>query len=98
MSDLNEEEMRTICRLARLKLNDEEIRKFLVDVKRIADYTELLGEVDLTDLQPYMHAEGVGFGQLREDEVCDQLSRETFLANAPDQVGGMIRVPPVIKQ
>lgn len=98
MSDLNEEQLRTVCRLSRLKLTDDEIKEFLADVKKIADYTELLGEVDLSDLQPYMHAEEVGFGQLRPDVVKDSLSREEFLDNAPDQVGGMIRVPPVIKQ
>ncbi|MCH9610811.1 MAG: Glutamyl-tRNA(Gln) amidotransferase subunit C [Chlamydiales bacterium] len=98
MSDLNEEQLRTVCRLCRLKLTDDEIESFLADVKKIADYTELLGEVDLSDLQPYMHAEEVGFGQLREDEVKEPLKREEFLENAPDQVGGMIRVPPVIKQ
>ena len=98
MSDLNEEEMRNVCRLSRLKLNDAEIKAFLADVKKIADYTELLNEVDLNDLQPYMHAEEVSYGQLRDDEVRDQISREAFLDNAPDQVGGMVRVPPVIKQ
>lgn len=98
MSDLNEEQLRNVCRLSRLKLTDQEVQAFLNDVKKIADYTELLNEVDLSDLQPYMHAEEVSFGQLRSDEVKEPLSREEFLENAPDQVGGMIRVPPVIKQ
>lgn len=98
MSDLNEEELRNLCRLSRLKLSDEEIKNFLADVKKIADYTELLAEVDLSDLQPYMHAEEVSFNQLRPDEVKVTLTREEFLANAPDQVGGMVRVPPVMKQ
>ena len=34
----------------------------------------------------------------REDVVGELLNREAFLANAPSHVGGMIRVPPVIKQ
>ena len=32
-----------------------------------------------------------------EDEPGEHLSRETFLDNAPDQVGGMIKVPSVIQ-
>jgi aspartyl-tRNA(Asn)/glutamyl-tRNA(Gln) amidotransferase subunit C len=34
---------------------------------------------------------------LREDEVTETLDRETFLANSPAHIGGMIRVPPIIK-
>ncbi|MBI3236171.1 MAG: aspartyl/glutamyl-tRNA amidotransferase subunit C [Chlamydiales bacterium] len=34
---------------------------------------------------------------MRKDEVGTPLSREEFLANAPSHVGGMVRVPPVIK-
>ena len=98
MADLDEKQLRTICRLARLRLTEEEVSKFLTDVKRIADYTDLLCEVDVSDLHPYMHAEEVCFGQLRADEVGELLPREAFLSNAPDQVGGMVRVPPVIKQ
>ena len=97
MSDLNEEELRTVCRLSRLKLDESEIQAFLGDVKKIADYTKLLAEVDLSNLEPYLHAEEVTYGQLREDEPDNSLSRETFLENAPDHVGGMIRVPPVMK-
>ena len=98
MSDLNKDQLLNVCRLCRLKLTEEELQNVLTDIQKIADYTELLGEVDLSDLQPYMHADEVSFGQLRADEVKETISREEFLDNAPDQVGGMVRVPPVIKQ
>jgi Asp-tRNA(Asn)/Glu-tRNA(Gln) amidotransferase C subunit len=35
--------------------------------------------------------------QMREDEIKDLLPRDQFLAGAPDQIGGMVRVPPVMK-
>ncbi|HCJ83322.1 MAG TPA: Asp-tRNA(Asn)/Glu-tRNA(Gln) amidotransferase subunit GatC, partial [Parachlamydiales bacterium] len=34
---------------------------------------------------------------LREDRAQETLSREEFLKNAPQHIGGMIRVPPVIR-
>ena len=98
MSDLSEENLRTIGKLSRLKLSEEELHSLYLDLKKIADYIDLLDEVDVSDLKPYMHAEEVGFNCLREDEVEAPLPREVFLSNAPDQVGGMVRVPPVIKQ
>ena len=36
--------------------------------------------------------------KLREDEITEPLlSKEKFLSNAPDQIAGMIRIPPVLK-
>lgn len=97
MSDLSKDNLRMICKLSKLRLSDDELDKLFTDLKKVADYIDLLSEVDVSDLQPYMHAEEVGFGNLREDEVQGVMPREVFLNNAPEQVGGMIRVPPVMK-
>ncbi len=35
---------------------------------------------------------------MREDEQGKAIPRETFLSNVPEQVSGLIRVPPVIKK
>ncbi len=35
---------------------------------------------------------------MREDKTGDLLDRELFLANAPSHIGGMVRVPLIIKQ
>lgn len=35
--------------------------------------------------------------EMREDVLGEVLTREQFLSNAPDQIGGMIRIPPVLK-
>jgi aspartyl-tRNA(Asn)/glutamyl-tRNA(Gln) amidotransferase subunit C len=98
MSDLNEESIRTLSRLARIEVKEEEIAPLLANLKRVLDYVSLLQEVDGTALSPHSHMDVQGIGSLRSDVVKDHLPREVFLANAPDQVGGMIRVPPVFKQ
>lgn len=98
MSDLNETSVKTLSRLCRIKLTDEEVKSLSLDLKRILDYGELLQEVDVSEISPYAHIDEQGIGSLREDRVGELLPREAFLANSPDQVGGMVRVPPVIKQ
>ena len=98
MSDIGKKEIEMLGALSRLKLNEEELEALTHDLKRVIDYVELLQEVDVSDLAPYSHVEEQGIGALREDEVKETLPRDVFLKNAPDQVGGMIRVPPVIKQ
>ena len=98
MSDLNEENVKILSKLCRIKLNDEEFAALFSDLKRILDYVDQLQEADVSGLSPYSHIEEQSVGSLRADEIGEVLSREDFLANSPDHVGGMIRVPPVIKQ
>lgn len=98
MSDLNEENIKTLSKLCRIEIAEGEIEGLLRDLKRVLDYVGQLQEVDVTNLSPYSHMEEQGIGSLRNDEEGSLLPREAFLANAPDQVGGMIRVPTVIKQ
>ncbi len=98
MSDICKEKVEALSKLCRIELTEEELKEISTDLDRIIDYIEQLREVDTSQLSPISHIEEQGVGSLREDIVGDHLPREVFLSNAPDQVGGMIRVPPVIKQ
>ncbi len=98
MSDLNEESVKLLSQLCRIEVKEAELKPLVADLKRVLDYVDQLRTIDVNHLSPHSHMEEQGIGSLRKDEVKDHLARETFLANAPDQVGGMIRVPPVIKQ
>jgi aspartyl-tRNA(Asn)/glutamyl-tRNA(Gln) amidotransferase subunit C len=93
MSDLNEESVKILSRLCRIEVTDKELPALFSDLKRVLDYVGQLLEVDVNHLSPHSHIEEQTMSSLRDD--CP---REVFLANAPDQVGGMIRVPPVMKQ
>ena len=80
-----------LSKLARIRVNEEDLREKLGG---IIDYIELLSEVDTKDVPPCIQVvEGLD-AQLRDDEEGELLT--TFLDGAPDQVGGMVRVPPVI--
>lgn len=98
MSELNREKVKDLSRLCRLEVGEEELSGLFSDLKRILDYVSQLQEVDVSELSPHSHIDEQGVGSLRDDKVGEALPRAVFLANAPDQVGGMIRVPPVIKQ
>lgn len=96
MSKFTEEDVKSLCRLSKLELKEEDVGAFKQDLKRILDYVEKLQEVDVSDISPYSHVEEQGIGSLREDVVGDLLPHKTLIENAPDHVGGMIRVPPII--
>jgi aspartyl-tRNA(Asn)/glutamyl-tRNA(Gln) amidotransferase subunit C len=92
--DLNE--LKTLCRIA---LTPEEEEEVLANMKRIVEYVELLEDADVDDLPPTTHILGdLVHNVTRADEVKSILSREAFLQNAPDQIGGMIRIPPVFSE
>ncbi|MCH9609529.1 MAG: Aspartyl/glutamyl-tRNA(Asn/Gln) amidotransferase subunit C [Chlamydiales bacterium] len=97
MSDLNKETIKTLCKLSRISVTDEEAKQLFCDLKRVVDHIEKLNELDVSDLTPYAHMDEQGIDALREDKTEETMPRETFLKNSPDCVGGMIRVPTVIK-
>lgn len=98
MVDVNEDVIKNLSRLARIEIKEEEIPAFLKTLKDIIAYFDQLQEVDVSDLSPYSHVEEQGVGSLRDDVAENSLTHDRFMANAPDHIGGMIRVPPVIKQ
>lgn len=97
MSQFNEEKIKHLSKLCRIAIPEEELSVMAKHLEQVVHYIEQLKEVDLSDLTPYSHLETQTMAHLREDEVDNTLSRTLFLANAPDSIGGMIRIPPVIK-
>jgi len=97
MSDLNEDTIRNLAKLSYINVSEEEIADLLQSLKKIVDHAEKLQEIDLTHLAPYAHLDEQGIDSLRKDEIGECLQREVFLKNSPEHIGGMIRVPTVIK-
>lgn len=97
MAQLDREAIKKLTALSRIKCTEEEEEQLLIDLQKILTYAEQLSEIDTEGITPCNHVlEGmVNVG--REDRVGRTLPREVFLANAPDKIGGMVRVPPVLK-
>ncbi|MCB1181023.1 MAG: Asp-tRNA(Asn)/Glu-tRNA(Gln) amidotransferase subunit GatC [Chlamydiia bacterium] len=98
MTKFTEKEIKHLTSLARIDCSDEELIKLTEELSKITSYVEQLQEVETKDLVPYSHIPEQSLSSLRDDLPGPTLKRETLLNNAPDQVGGMIRVPPVIKK
>jgi aspartyl-tRNA(Asn)/glutamyl-tRNA(Gln) amidotransferase subunit C len=97
MAKVDEETIKELSRLCRIECTEEEQKSLLKDLKKILDYIEQLQQIDTENVPPCNHIFEEMVNVMREDEVGEVLNREVFLANAPSHVGGMIRVPPVIK-
>lgn len=98
MAEPNHETIKNLIQLSRIDCSPEEQESLLKDLKAILSYFEQLEEIDTKDVIPCLNVLEGMTNVTRDDVVGEPMPRELFLANAPSQVGGMIRVPPVLKQ
>ncbi|MDE3045510.1 MAG: Asp-tRNA(Asn)/Glu-tRNA(Gln) amidotransferase subunit GatC [Verrucomicrobiota bacterium] len=98
MSTFDRKDFEHLKKLCRIQCSSEEEEEILGSLQRVLDYMEQLKEVDTEGVPSCNYVlRSMLINRMRPDEVKDILSRDTFLANAPEQVGGMVRVPPVLK-
>lgn len=97
MAHFDEKELEKLAELCRIECSEEEKKTICANLSRVLDYIEQLAEVDTEGVSPCVQVLETLKNVMRDDEVGSPLSREAFLSNAPAQIGGMIRVPPVIK-
>lgn len=97
MAHLDKKMIEYLSDLSRIDLSEEEQNNLLQDLESILTYIDLLNEADTEGIEPCNHVLADMSNVMREDETGEVLPRETFLNNSPAQIGGMIRVPPVIK-
>ena len=95
MSPFNIAQLKKLCRI---DLAEEEEKDLQQSLSRVLDYAHKLNDINTENVEPCRFVlRNMLKHQLRKDEVEKVLSREQFLSNTPDQIGGMIRVPPILK-
>jgi aspartyl-tRNA(Asn)/glutamyl-tRNA(Gln) amidotransferase subunit C len=99
MTQFDNQALDNLKKLCRIECTPEEMEELRERLKKVLQYIKQLDEIDTDGVAPCTHVLPMilkGFS--RKDEEGELLAREVFLANAPDQIGGMIRVPPVLKE
>ncbi|MCB1116200.1 MAG: Asp-tRNA(Asn)/Glu-tRNA(Gln) amidotransferase subunit GatC [Chlamydiia bacterium] len=97
MTFFDEETLVHLSKLCRIDCEGEELKDLLKNLQAILRYMEELKEIDTENVPVCNHVSEHVESFMRDDEVTETLDRETFLKNSPSQVGGMVRVPTVIK-
>jgi aspartyl-tRNA(Asn)/glutamyl-tRNA(Gln) amidotransferase subunit C len=85
-----------VARLARLELGEADIERMREELNAILSYIDKLKELDVEGVAPTSHAVPL-VNVMREDEVTPCLPGDEMLANAPDRVGDLVRVPRIIE-
>lgn len=91
------EEVRHIAQLARLRLTEDEERRYTEQLSAILDHAARLSEIDTSAVPPTasvlpLHA------PRRTDSIRPSTPREMILANTAASQDGMFRVRPVLEE
>lgn len=96
MKPFTAEDLKKLEKLARIACTKEEEEAFLKAIPSVLSHIESLNEVDTRNLSNLEENLQENFHLLREDTPEKAFSRETLLKNTPEEIGGMVKIPPVI--
>ncbi len=97
MEDFEKEDLDQLKKLCRIECTEEEEIKLLKNLKSIFHHISNLQKAQTEGIVGRHNLLDCESNIMAEDKVGQTLSSEEFLENAPDQVGGMIKVPTVIQ-
>jgi aspartyl-tRNA(Asn)/glutamyl-tRNA(Gln) amidotransferase subunit C len=89
---ISREQVLHVARLARLRLEEDEIDRMSRELSSVLDHIEKISELDLDGVPPTTHVVDVE-NLLRPDEPRPSWPVERVLAEAPDPADGGFRVP-----
>ena len=84
-----------VAELARLKLTDKEIAKFVKELKEVLDVFSTIDRCDTKGIKPSFQPVDLK-NQVREDLVEDSLSNEEALSNTEHKKDGYFKGPRAI--
>ena len=90
------ERVLAVARLARLSLDDDEVRRFSAELGAVLEFVEVLREVPTQDVPPTAHPHETAC-PLRDDEPTPFAGCERLLRNAPEPADGLFAVPRVVE-
>ncbi|RLF15355.1 MAG: Asp-tRNA(Asn)/Glu-tRNA(Gln) amidotransferase GatCAB subunit C [Thermoprotei archaeon] len=95
MAEINEETIKHLAWLARLKLSEDEIKEYVGQLSKILDYFKILDEAPTENVEPLFHVLDL-VNVMRDDEPGETLSVDEALSNAPLKEGNYIEAPRMV--
>lgn len=84
-----------IAKLARLDVEPSQVEEYSKQLSVVMKHFEEITKVDTLGVEPLVTPTEIETFW-REDEVVHEMSTEEILSNAPDKIGNLFKVPPVI--
>ena len=90
------EVVKHVEKLCRLRLTDEEQKKFTEQLTKILTYMDKLNELNTENVEPTSHVADLK-NILRKDTIIKSMDIENVLSNAPDKDSNCFKVPAIIE-
>ena len=94
--EVDEEAVRRIARLARIKVTDAEAKALEAELSGILDWVKQLDEVDVANVEPMSSVTPMRL-KMRADKVGDGEIADDVLSNAPVREDHFFVVPKVVE-
>ncbi|BAE81488.1 aspartyl/glutamyl-tRNA amidotransferase subunit C [Chlamydia felis Fe/C-56] len=93
------EEILLLAKSSALELSEELIQEYETSLNEVIGIMKTSISLDVTDVivEVGLSQHVISPEDLREDDVISNFSREEFLTNVPESLGGLVKVPTVIK-
>jgi aspartyl-tRNA(Asn)/glutamyl-tRNA(Gln) amidotransferase subunit C len=88
--------VRRIGRLARIRIEEDEVEKYQRELNTILGFVEQLSEVDVTGVEPMTSVTPMQLRR-REDKITDGNVAERIVKNAPLSEDNFFMVPKVVE-
>jgi len=95
---MEREDLKKLAHLCRLVCSDQELDEVSVHLEKVFEHANKLEEIDTEGVVPCHVVLKNLQSPLRDDVEEETLSRERFLSNSPEHIGGMLRTPLVLAQ
>lgn len=84
-----------IAKLARLDVTAEEAQEYSAQLSKALGFFEQISKVDTKGVEPLITPTEIE-AYWRVDEPKSEFTAEEITANAPDRMGNLFKVPPVV--
>lgn len=84
-----------VASIARLKLDDEEVKKFLRDLNNVLEAFEEMNKIKTDNIKPSFHPLNLK-DRMRDDEEEKCLSQEKALGNTKHKENGFFKGPRIV--
>jgi aspartyl-tRNA(Asn)/glutamyl-tRNA(Gln) amidotransferase subunit C len=91
----SEKDVENIAYLARLSLTSEEKQAYARQLSSILNYFQQLAEVDTKNVEPLVTPTDM-VAEWRADKLKTWRGSEAAVSQAPEKVGNLFKVPPVV--
>ena len=88
--------VRRIAKLARIRVEEDQLPQLQAELNGILGWIEQLNEVNVEGVEPLTGGAQMAM-KMRDDVITDGGISEQVLANAPDRAGDFFAVPKVVE-